>query len=684
MNLERKKFSTKIGKESVNLETSILAGQANAAVVGTYGKTVVLATVVMGDEDPSKDYFPLSVDYEERFYAAGKILGSRFTRREARPSEEAVLTGRLIDRTIRPLFDESFKREVQVTITSLSYESAFPIEPIALLAVSTALSISDIPWNGPVAGAQFEKCNADGSLVYRGFFAGPKGKINMMELEGIEVQDDELRSLFISSSKEIDALITFQESIAKEIGKEKVSFVKPELPKELRERVKKFIAPHLKERLKNHLLHQLLEELKANFVESGESEEVLAQVPMLFEHVIYEAVRDAVINDGERPDGRALDQIRDLYAEVGLFPQPHGTGLFIRGETQLLAITTLGSPSAEQLVETLAGLTKRRFMLHYNFPNFSTGETGRSRGPGRREIGHGALALKAVTNMLPSKEDFPYTIRVVAETLSSNGSSSMATVCATTLSLMDAGVPIKKPVAGISMGLVTTEDDKYRILTDIQGPEDHYGDMDLKIAGTRDGVTAIQMDVKISGISEKMFEEALAGAKKARFTILDVIQKTISEPRKELSETAPTIFTIKIPQDKIGLVIGPGGKTINGIIAATGGETAIDIEEDGTVFVSGVNRALTETARTMVAQLVREYAVGEMVEGKIIKTLDFGAIVDLGGDRDGMIHVSELKEGFVKTVEEVVHVGDRVRAKVVRVDQDGRIGLSLKQVKDTK
>ena len=421
MDLERKIFSTTLGKEKIKLEVSRLAGQANAAVLGKYGETAVLATVVMGETNPSKDYFPLSVDYEERFYAAGKILGSRFMRREGRPSEEAILLGRLIDRTIRPLFDEAFKREVQVTITALSYDGVNAIDPIAMLAASTALSISDIPWNGPAAGILFEKLNDDGSLLYRGFFAGPKGKINMMELEGINVQEDELLKVFTDSNKEIDRLITFQEDIVKKIGKEKITFVKPKLSTELRERVKKFIVPHIKEKLRNHRLHELLAELTTSLTEAGESEENLSQTPMLFEHIINEMVREAVLSDSERPDGRKLDQIRDLYAEVGLFSQTHGTGLFIRGETQLLAVTTLGSPSAEQLVETMEGLTKRRFMLHYNFPNFSTGEIGRARSPGRREIGHGALALKAVENMLPSKDAFPYTIRVVAETLSSNG-----------------------------------------------------------------------------------------------------------------------------------------------------------------------------------------------------------------------------------------------------------------------
>lgn len=680
MELNRKTFSSTLQGKEIKLEVSRLAGQANASVLGYYGETVVLAAVVMGNEDPGKDYFPLSVDYEERFYATGKILGSRFIRREGRPSDEAVLSSRLIDRTIRPLFDETFKREVQVVVTVLSYDETHDPDSIALLAASTALSISDIPWNGPVAGVPLEKFNGDGSLRYRGFFAGPKGKINMMELEAIEADSEELILVFEKSSKEIDQLIAFQEKIVKEIGKEKVAIAQIKIPENLESTIRKFIEPKLAAAIKTKKLDEVKAALIVELEQQNKGEELLAHVPVIFEKIVYEFIHNSAIMSGERPDGRTADQIRDLHSEIGLFPRIHGTGLFIRGETQILAATTLATPAAEQLVETMETSGKRRFMLHYNFPSFSTGETGRSRGPGRREIGHGALAQKAIANMLPSKDDFPYAIRVVAETLSSNGSSSMATVCATTLSLMDAGVPIKKPVAGISMGLMSESDTKYKILTDIQGPEDRYGDMDLKIAGTRDGVTAIQMDVKVYGISKKIFEEALVGAEKARLHILDVIQKTIAEPRKELRPTVPTILTLHIPPEKIGMVIGPGGKTINGIIDSVGGDTSIDIEDDGTVFVSGTNRERAKTAFTMVQQIVREYSVGEIIEGDIIKILDFGAILDLGGGKDGMIHVSELKDGFVKNVEDVIHVGDHVRARVVRVDPDGRIGLSLKNI----
>jgi len=424
------------------------------------------------------------------------------------------------------------------------------------------------------------------------------------------------------------------------------------------------------------LKHMLMEHLTGT--EAGE--EAFAAADALFEDAVDSHVRKAVLEREERPDGRKLNEVRDLHAEVGLLPRTHGSALFIRGDTQILAVVTLASPAAEQIVETMEATEKRRFMLHYNFPSFSVGETGRARGPGRREIGHGALAAKAVRNLIPSKETFPYTIRVVAETLSSNGSSSMASACAASLALMDAGVPLKTPVAGIAMGLMAGEDGSFKVLTDIQGPEDNHGDMDLKIAGTRNGITAAQMDVKLNGITAEIFAKALEDAKRARLHILETIERTLPAPRPKISPYAPTIKTLIIPVDKIGAVIGPGGRTINGIINTCGGGVDIDVEEDGKVFVSGTDAAATERAFAMVQAVVREYEIGDIVEGPVIKIMDFGAIVDLGGGRDGMIHVSELKEGFVQKVEDVVRLGDRVRAKVIRADTDGRIGLSLRNV----
>lgn len=701
MDLKRQIFKSTLGGESISVEVSELAHQANGAVMGRHGDTVVLAAVVMGEKETTTDYFPLTVDYEERFYAAGKILGSRFIRREGRASDDAVLSGRLIDRTIRPLFDQRLRREVQVTVTVIAYDEKHDPDTVALLATSAALAISDIPWNGPVAGVSLNATNSDGSLRHRAFFAGPEGLVNMIEFEGVEVPEMEVQELFARAQKEIAALVTFQRDIAKKIGKPKTAIAIAEPAPEIRTIVERFIKDKLADAIHTKSLGALKHMLIEHLTETEAGKEAFAAADALFDDAVDAHVRKAVLEREERPDGRTLIEVRDLHAEVGLLPRTHGSALFIRGDTQILAVVTLASPAAEQIVETMEATEKRHFMLHYNFPSFSVGETGRARGPGRREIGHGALAAKAVRNLVPPKEQFPYTIRVVAETLSSNGSSSMASACAASLALMDAGVPLKTPVAGIAMGLMVDKsnppaarlpvgqgqagksdwtDRSYKILTDIQGPEDHYGDMDLKIAGTRDGITAAQMDVKLNGITAEIFAKVLEDAKRARLHILETIERTLPAPRPQVSPYAPTIKTLIIPVDKIGAVIGPGGRTINGIINTCGGGVDIDVEEDGKVFVSGTDAAATERAFAMVQAVVREYKIGDVVEGSVIKIMDFGAIVDLGGGRDGMIHVSELKEGFVQKVEDVVRMGDRVRAKVIRADPDGRIALSLRNV----
>ena len=681
MTLHRKKFETKLFGDPISFEVSELAGQANAAVIGRHGETVVLATVVMGKQNREGDFFPLTVDYEERYYAAGKILGSRFVRREGRPSDDATLSARLIDRTIRPLFDHRLRREVQVVVTILSYDEKHNPNTIALLSASTALAISDVPWGGPVAGVELNNVEEDGKRPCHAFFAGQENFINMIEFEGNEVGEEEVKILFDTAHKEVQRLVEFQNGIVKEIGKPKQEIIFTEPDPKIVEKVRNFITPRLAKAMKEKTLNELKTELEEHLKEDEEFAEKKPEIDPILEREIDLFVHHEVLENEVRPDGRKLDEVRSLYGEVGLFELTHGSGLFIRGTTQVLVVTTLASSSGEQLTETMEGTSRKRFMLHYNFPNFSVGETGRSRGPGRREIGHGTLALKALKAVIPSKEEFPYTIRLVAETLSSNGSSSQASTCAGSLSLMDAGVPIKKHVAGIAMGLMLDEKGKkYKILTDIQGPEDHYGDMDFKVAGTDEGVTAIQMDVKISGITSEILEQALTQAKQARLQILDSMNKVIAKPRESVSKYAPKIMVLKIPQDKIGEVIGPGGRTINGIIAASDDKVTIDIDEDGTVYVAGVDMELVERAYEAVKATVREYAVGEIVTGRIIKILDFGAILDLGGGRDGMIHVSELKEGYVKSVEDVVHIGDTVTAKIVRADPDGRIGLSLKAV----
>lgn len=682
MDLQRKLFTTKLNGEDIKIEVSKLAGQTNAAVIGYHGNTSVLATVVMGKEDKQGDFFPLTVDYEERFYAAGKIIGSRFVRREGKASEEAILSGRLIDRTIRPLFDQRLRREVQVVVTVLAYDEKNDPDIISLIAASTALGISDIPWNGPVAGVQVIKNKENGEQRYKAFFAGPEMYVNMIEFQGSEENEDEVVKIFADAHEEIKKLIDFQKKIIKEVGKPKLNILFNEPNKKVYEFVHNFIKDKIDSALKEKKIVELLTELNKEISASVDFQpEELKEVLPIFETYIDEYVHKNILEKEERPDGRKLNEIRELYGEIGLLELTHGSGLFIRGTTQVLAVTTLASLAAEQLIETMETTGRKRFMLHYNFPNFSVGEIGKSKGPGRREIGHGTLAFKAVNAMIPTKEEFPYTIRVVAETLSSNGSSSMASTCAASLSLMDAGVPVKKHVAGIAMGLMSDEKtNKYKILTDIQGPEDHYGDMDLKVAGTDSGVNAIQMDVKINGINAKIFKEALSQAKDARLQILKVMNAVISEPRKNVSVYAPKIISTTIPVDKIGEVIGPGGRNINGIIASCENQINIDIEETGKVYVAGVKEDLVKRAIEYINLITHEYKVGEIITGKIIKILDFGAIVDLGGGRDGMIHVSELKEGFVKKVEDVVKLGDIVTAKIIKAEPDGKIGLSLKNL----
>ncbi len=680
MDLNRKIYKTKVGGEELTLEISKLAQKADGAVLARYGATAVLATVVMSEKNGTSDFFPLTVDYEEKFYAAGKILGSRFIRREGRPSDEATLSARLIDRTIRPLFDERLRREIQVTATILAYDEKHDPDVPALIAVSTALGISDIPWDGPVAGVRIMK-NGEEKILYNAFFAGPKGRVNMIEFEGQETKEEELIRVFNESTKEIDKLIDFQENIIEEIGKPKTKVELIEVDPRIQKQVRDFISKDLEKAIKEKTLGELKRNLMSHLEESDESAESLSMASIVFEDEIGNSLKKEILEKESRSDGRKLDEVRPLYGEVGIFERIHGSGLFIRGETQVLAITTLAPLSAGQLVETMKFTGKKKFMLHYNFPKFSVGEAGRSRGPGRREIGHGTLAAKSVQAVLPTEEEFPYTIRVVTETLSSNGSTSMASACATSLSLMDAGVPLKKHVAGISVGIVLDkEKDGFKLLTDIQGPEDHHGGMDLKVAGTDDGVTAVQMDVKIRGITPEIFEKALGQAKDAREKILKLMKDTIPAPRPEISSFAPTILTLNIKPESIGEVIGPGGRTINGIIDSVGNDTTIDIEEDGRVFIASSSRESAEKALLRVKAIVREYKPGEIVEGPVVRALDFGAIVDLGGGRDGMIHVSELKDGFVKKVEDVVKIGDVVKAKVLRVE-NGRIALSLKNVK---
>jgi polyribonucleotide nucleotidyltransferase len=704
MSLHRKKFTTEVGGKELAIELSSIAEQANAAVLARYGQTVVLVTVVMGHRDGTSNYMPLKVDYEERFYAAGKVIGSRFVRREGRPSEEAVLAARLVDRSIRPLFDNRLRREIQVVATVLAFDEENDPDFVGLIAASLALGVSNIPWAGPVAGVRIGKVGgqfvvnpstpqcaaAECSLEL--FASGPKGRINMIELGGKEVSEKEVEEACALAQREIDALAAFQEKIIEEVGraKEEITFAQAE--PELRKGVMEFLSSRLDEAVfcpdkveREHRMRALFENTLSHVKENaGEGGVVDSHaVSMLFEEAADTLIHKNILEKERRPDGRGLREVRELYAEVGLFERTHGSAIFVRGNTQALAVATLAPPGAEQLVETMETTGKRRFLLHYNFPPYSVGETGFFRGPGRREIGHGALAKKAVEPLIPTADEFPYTIRIVSEVLSSNGSSSMATVCAASLALMDAGVPLKKPAAGIAMGIIVGKGEEgkgkeqtYKILTDIQGPEDHFGDMDFKVAGTADGITAVQLDVKMEGLSLQMIHETLAAAKEARLHILKTITGTLAKPRETLSRFAPVILQLSINPEKIGMVIGPGGKVINGLIRKYG-LTGIDIEETGRVSISATDIAKAQAAFEEVKSMTREFKVGDIVEGTVVKILEFGAIVDLGGGMDGMVHVSELKNGFTKDVKEVLKLGDFVRVKVVRVE-DGRIALSLK------
>lgn len=693
-----KKFKTEIGGRDLIVEISNLAEQANGAVTVRYKDTVILATCVMTDEPKEANFLPLSVEYEERFYAAGKIRGSRFIKREGRPSDEAILTGRLIDRSIRPRFNSRMRNEVQVIITVLSIDEENDPDVLSLVAASTALSISDIPWNGPLGAVRVGKIDQQWIInpTYEQrekseldlVVAGTADKINMLEGESKEIPEETFLEAIKFGQKNYKKIIKFQEDIVKKIKPVKKSLEIKEIPQELVNLIKKEISAKLEETLyekekttRQKNLKQVSKEWFSLVEEKyPEDEEKLKEAEFLFEDEIDKIVHKNILEKENRPDGRKLDQLREISCQVGLLPRIHGSGLFIRGTTQALSVLTLGSPGDEQLVEGMEIVGKKRFMHHYNFPPYSVGEVGPRRGPGRREIGHGLLAERALEPLLPPREEFPYTIRIVSEILSSNGSSSMASVCASSLALMDAGVPIKKAAAGIAMGLMSDSGGNYKILTDIQGPEDHHGDMDLKVAGTKDGVTVCQMDVKIEGTSLEILKKALVQAKKARLTILKEMAKAIEGPRAELSPQAPGIIIFKINPDKIGEVIGPGGKMINKIIDETG--TTIDIEDDGTIFVTSEKPKDAEKAVEWIKDLTEEVKVGEIYQGKVTRTTDFGAFVEIKPKQEGLVHISELAPYRVNKVRDIVKPGDVIPVKVISIDDQGRINLSLKKAKN--
>ncbi|MDP3052248.1 MAG: polyribonucleotide nucleotidyltransferase [bacterium] len=695
-----KKYTTDFAGRTLTAEFSNLAEQANGSVLLRYGETVVFATAVMSaQERQGLDYFPLTVDYEERFYAAGEILGSRFLRREGRPSEGAILTSRLIDRTIRPLFNQKTRNETQVTATAMAVDGENDSDIVAIIAASLALGTSNIPWNGPIGAvrigypdfkvnptyAEREKSNLD--LIV----CGKDGQINMMEAEANEVPEKIVSEAFDHAVKEIEKIQKWQEKIFKEIGKPKRTITVPEEPEKLEEAFKK----HFHKRLEDAIfekrpasdlsektgLNLAIQDLKTEWLESMETEfgESIKNVAEeLFEESINEIIHLNAIKEGRRPDGRKPDELRHIFADINILPRVHGSGLFYRGSTHILSVVTLGAPGDVQLIEGMEIKMKKRFMHHYNFPPFSSGETGRMGNPGRREIGHGALAERALMAVMPTSDIFPYTVRVVSECLSSNGSTSQGSICASTLALMAAGVPIKNPVAGISIGIMINADE-YKLLTDIQGPEDHHGDMDFKVAGTKDGITAIQMDVKVDGIKPEILKEALERAKKARMEILDVMLKTISEPAKELSPQAPRVIKLTINPDKIRDVVGPGGKVINKIIADTGAD--IDIEQDGTIFVTGKNEEGANKAIEIIKQITHEYQVGEICEkGIVSRIFEFGAMVEIAPKTEGLVHISELASFRVARVTDVVNIGDVIPVKIISIDEMGRINLSLKAV----
>ena len=701
--MKKETFKLELGGRELKVELRNLAEQASGSVLVQYGETMVLATVVMSNyEKEDAGFFPLTVDYEERYYAAGKILGSRYMRRESRPSDEAILTSRFIDRAIRPRFPKNLKREVQVVVTCLSWDGENDPDIVGLIAASLALSISNIPWAGPIACARVGKTE-EGNFILNPTYiereknildlalAGVKPEkellANMIETEGNEVEEDLILNAFDFAKPFLEKIIDFQKEIAKKAGKEKTVIEEAARDLELEKEIKDFLGSRLENTLyqKNKAermdeVNQLKNEL-AYFIEGkypGTGKQ--AYVKDFFEEEINRLVHENVISQGKRPDGRKIDEIRPIECEVGLLPRTHGSGLFVRGQTKALSILTLGAPGDVRLLEGMETVGKKRFMHHYNFPPYSSGEIKPMRGPGRREIGHGMLAEKALFPLIPSFNDFPYTIRIVTEILSSNGSTSMASASSSSLALMDAGVPIKKLCTGIALGLMKDDKGNYKILTDIQGPEDHHGDMDFKIAGTEKGVTAIQMDVKIEGISREIIKEALERGKKARLQILGEMAKIIQKPRNELSSHAPRILILQINPNKIREVVGPGGKIINAIIDECG--VSIDIEDSGRIFVTGEKEEAAKKAVEWIKNITREAKVGETFQGRVTRILNFGAFVEIFPSQEGLVHISQLAPYHVDKVEDIVKIGDIIPVKVISIDEQGRINLSLKEAKE--
>lgn len=686
-------FSIEWAGRELTVEVGQVAKQANGAALIRYGDTVVLSTATASKEAKPFDFFPLTVNYEERLYAVGKIPGG-FIKREGRPSEKATLASRLIDRPIRPLFADGFRNEVQVISIVMSVDQNCSSEMAAMFGSSLSLSISDIPFEGPIAGVIVGRIN--GEFVINPSIdqleesdlhltvAGTKDAVNMVEAGADEVPEEVMLEAIMFGHEEIKRLIAFQEEIVKAVGKEKIEIALYELDADIEQQVRAFCEKEMIEAIQvqeKHAREDAINAVKAKVIEKftaeESEEETMKQVGQILDKIVKEEVRRLITVEKVRPDGRKIDEIRPLSSMVGLLPRTHGSAMFTRGQTQVLSICTLGALGDVQILDGLGIEESKRFMHHYNFPSFSVGETRPLRAPGRREIGHGALGERALEPIVPSEKDFPYTIRLVSEVLESNGSSSQASICASTMAMMDAGVPIKAPVAGIAMGLVKSGD-HYTVLSDIQGMEDHLGDMDFKVAGTDKGVTALQMDIKIEGLSREILEEALQQAKKGRMHILDHMMSVIAEPRSELSAYAPKILTMSINPDKIRDVIGPSGKQINKIIEETG--VKIDIEQDGTIFISSVDAQKNNAAKKIIEDIVREVEVGQMYDGTVKRIEKFGTFVELFPGKDGLVHISELAEERVNKVEDVVALGDKLLVKVIGIDGQGRVNLSRKAV----
>jgi len=692
--------SIEIDGKKLTLQFGKLAQAATKSVFAQYGDTCILITVTLGKENREIDYFPLSVEYVEKLYAGGIIKGSRWVKREGKPTDEAVLKGRIIDRSMRPFFPKTYRREVQIVATLMSIDNTISPEVLATIAASAALHCTPAPWNGPVSATQVGYIlneAGEGSYIInptqeeRGtsslelFVTSNKDRVVMLETAAEELSNDIIKEGIRLAKVENEKIMTFIEGIREKIGmpKEEVSdsLIKEDLKKIMKKdfqgEIDRLVAYKAEREFDDgSLMGQLVEKVVVKTGEEYSSKEIAEA----FDYLAKDKIRTKTINEHVRIDGRGLDDIRPLSSEVGILPRTHGTGLFTRGATQVLSVLTLGAPGLEQLIDGPEGQEVKRYMHHYNFPPYSVGETGRIGFTNRREIGHGALAEKALLPVLPTEEEWPYVIRIVSEVMTSNGSTSMGSTCGSSLALMDAGVPIKRPVAGIAMGLMSESADKYVILTDIMGIEDFSGEMDFKVTGTTEGVTAIQLDVKNLGLNDEMISEILDRAQNARLKILDVMNAAISAPRDHISQYAPKIETMQLAQDLIGLVIGPGGKTIKNIIAVT--ETEVNIDDDGKVTVAGVDQANVDKALEMIANLTRQVEVGEEFEGEVMRLMAFGAFVELLPGKEGLVHVSKMSSSFVKDPADIVSVGDKVKVKVREIDQQGRINLIMTQLPD--